>query len=168
MGRNLLKKIVKYSMCLVLEKWKYRQLNGAGRKKLFFKKAFWLPAVVNRSERSKQAYHYYTCEVFLIGSAPGNCQRVWDKWWWPRADGAFHRQLLLGTLQQRDGMYSASILSTFLEICCSIFVSLAHFVTSTIFWFFLRTQHVSHTVDVSGFGVCFEMTAECLLFIFHP
>ena len=39
MGRNLLKKIVKYSMCLVLEKWKYRQLNGAGRKKLFYKKS---------------------------------------------------------------------------------------------------------------------------------
>ena len=33
MGRNLLKKIVKYSLCLVLEKLKYRQPNGAGHKK---------------------------------------------------------------------------------------------------------------------------------------
>ena len=36
-------------------------------------------------------------------------------------------------------------------------ISLTHFVAYTIFQFFKQAQHVINSVDVDGFGVCFEI-----------
>ena len=64
MGRFFLLKIVKYSMCLVLEKRKYRQTNWAGRKNI-------LKNLVNFTETTN---YLHVGDVFSVLHINGICR----------------------------------------------------------------------------------------------